>query len=195
MKKYFMNFLKPDYESRLAAILGDDWRERAHLDKNLSPFAGREMQYYRTGDGLYFRLLISSSGLHALEVYDSLLAFEVASCPVKYKADFREQFEYVPDEAALSEQIEILLDFWQTSLKLDLSKPLVIKRPSLGDLMEVEYAGSEIIRDKKRIFRAIIKLKEIEFSGEHRFDIIMFTPHWSEIIPRQRPAKQLALFA
>ena len=195
MKKHFLNFLKPDYEPRLATILGADWREQATLDKNLSPFAGREMQYYRTDYGLYFRLLISSSGLHALEVFESLEAYEVASCPVKYRADYREQFEYVPDETALGEQIAVLMDFWEKSLKLDLSKPLIIKRPSLGDLLEVEYAGFEIVTDGKGKLRGIVKLKEVDSSSEHRFDIIMFTPHWSEIVPRQCPAKQLSLFA
>lgn len=196
MKRYYFNRLKPDYAEKIAAILGDDWERRATFDKNLIPFKGLEMKYYRApADELYFRSVESGSGLSVLSVYESELAYSVASVPIDFQADFREQFAYKPGEDELVPQVEVLIDFWRTTLKLDLAKPLLMKRVGLGDTMEVQFLGYEIKqnRDGTR-FSAYIKLRDLDYNSEFNYHLDNFSPEWSEVIPRQRPVKQMSLF-
>lgn len=175
-------------------ILGTDWKDQATLDKNLQPFRGLEMKYYHTSDGRYFRLVESGSGLSVLTVYESETAYRVASKPIDYTAEFREQFKYTPDADELSAQVAALLDFWQAGLKLDLGMPLLIKRAGLGDTMEVKYLGYRITANRDGRQRAYLKLLNVEGGSEFDYQIIHFSPEWTAIIPRQRPSKQLCLF-
>lgn len=189
-----LNPFNTDYERRLEIVLGDSWRTGATLNKKLSPFSGLELFYYRIADEKYFHL-ICGKGLHVLKVFESELAYKVASEPVKYTADFRETFAYAPEKKELYEQIEVLLDFWRTNKKLNLSKPLVFKRPGLGDKLEVEYQGYEIALGRSSRFNAQIKMNELDGNTQLSFDLIHFTPEWTDIIPCQLQHKQLSLFS
>ena len=195
MKKYLLDCLRESTAKVLGTILGADWENAATLDKTLSPFGGLQMKYYRNdNEDVFFRSIESKSGLSVLSVYDSELAYRVASRPIGFTAEFRRGFDYAPDAAELAAQVRALTGFWQNSLKLNLERPLLIKCVAAPVILEVAYEGSEITFNRDGQRRAQLKFRNLETNSEFKYALDNFTPEWAEVIPRQSRAKQFSLF-